>query len=235
MTETQTAYIKNISPFEEICLEIDDLYNEAKNWADGEEILNQEQHDDIERIYKTIHAAGKKADELRVEEKRPLDEQVSAIQDRYNPYIQPKKGKVDLAKAALNDLLAKWRGKIAAEKAKKAAEERARAEALEEEARKAMMASRGNLEAREEAERVLEASKKALAQSKKADKAATTGLGLRTVWIARITDERAAIAHYWKSHKQEFLDLAQSLAESDVRRGVRAIEGFEITEEKKAV
>ncbi len=234
-TDNPHSNQRNISPFEEICLEIDDLYHEAKNWADGENIVNQDQHDAVEKIYKALHEAGKKADALRVEEKKPLDDQVNAIQARYNPYIQPKKGKVDVGKDALNALLAIWRKKIADEKARAAEEARKEALAREEAARKAMQASRGNLEAREEAEKMVEESRKALASAKKLEKQATVGTGLRTTWSATMVDERAAIAHYWSTHKQDFIDLAQSLADADVRRGVRSIEGFKITEEKKAI
>lgn len=106
----------NQSPFDLIRQEIEDLYEEAKNWADGEPIASQEMHDAIERLRESLHDAGKRADALRVEEKRPLDEKIKTIQDAYNPLIQPKRGKVDLAKSALDALLTPWRTRIAQER-----------------------------------------------------------------------------------------------------------------------
>ena len=104
---TDSQPLRNITPFDELVLEIDDLFAEAANWADGSPVENQAQCDALDVLDKALLDAGKRLDALRVEEKRPLDEQVQAIQDRYNPFIQPKKGKVDLARSALNPVRAK--------------------------------------------------------------------------------------------------------------------------------
>lgn len=234
MSAVATDDRRNMTPFDEVVLEIDTLYDEAKNWADGSDIENDEQHDAAKSVYDALHEAGKKADALRVEEKKPLDDAVKAIQDRFNPYIQPKKGKVDLGKSALNDVLAKWRKKVAEEKAAKAAEAARIAEEERQKAIEAMQASSGDLEAREEAERQLETAKEAEAFAKRENKRATTGLGLRTVWVTEMTDPRAAVAAMWKQNPQAFIDLAQELAERAVRAGTREIPGFEIKEEKVA-
>src|SRR5690554_4940301 len=82
-------------PVDEALELIDSLYDEAKHWADGEPITSEEMHDAITKLYDSLHEAGKTADALRVEAKKPLDEQIKAIQDRFNPFIQPKKGKID--------------------------------------------------------------------------------------------------------------------------------------------
>lgn len=226
----------NLPPEVVIFGEIDAFYDEAKNYAsDGFVIENQEQADQIDELDKALLKAGQEADALRIEEKRPLDEAVQAIQDKFNPYIQKGKGKVDMARAVLKQLLTTYRveqQRIAEEKARKAREE---AEAERRAAEEAMRASSGDLEAREQAEQQLEAAKQAERFAKKADKAATTGTGLRTKWVAVMTDPRAAVASMWKQNPQAFVDLAQSLAETAVRTGTRQIEGFEIKEEKVAV
>lgn len=100
---------------------IADLFDEAKNWADGEPITSQEMHDAITDLRGQLHEAGKVADQLRVEAKKPHDDAIAVIQDKFNPFVQPKKGKVDMGKKALDDLLAAWRVRVAAEKAAEAA------------------------------------------------------------------------------------------------------------------
>jgi len=222
------------TPFDAIRQEIEDLFDEAKNWADGEAIASQEMHDEIERLRAAIHEAGKRADALRVEEKKPLDEQVKAIQDRYNVYIQPKRGKVDMAKAALDDLLTPWRTKVAKEKAAEAARITKEAEAARVAAQEAIRASSGNLAAREEAESLLQDAKALEKTARRADKAATTGTGLRTTYRAELVSIDEALDHYWKTHQSSFEELVLGLAANDVRFGVRTIPGFKVIEEKRA-
>lgn len=225
----------NLTPFDEIALEVEGLYNEAKNWADGSPIENQEQCDALDVLDKKLLDAGKRLDALRVEEKRPLDEQVKAIQDRYNPLIQPKRGKVDMARAALNPARAAWKKKLADEKAAAALKARLEADELRRKADEAIRASSGNLEARERAEEQLDEAKYAEGFADRQEKRATTGLGLRTVYRAEITDLNAAIKHYWASRRDDFAALVQMLADEDVRAGKRTIPGITVHEERKAL
>ncbi|MDX0007804.1 hypothetical protein GOB40_13785 [Sinorhizobium meliloti] len=224
----------NQSPFDLIRQEIEDLYEEAKNWADGEPIASQEMHDAIERLRESLHDAGKRADALRVEEKRPLDEKIKTIQDAYNPLIQPKRGKVDLAKSALDALLTPWRTRIAQEKAAEAARVAAEAEAARVAATEAIRASSGNLAEREAAEELLADAKKLERQAGRANKAATTGTGLRTVWRAELVDEAAGLDWWYGERPDAFRELIQSLADEAVRRGVRKVPGFNVVESKVA-
>jgi hypothetical protein len=217
-----------------IFAEIDDLYDEARNWADGEPITSVEMHDAITALYDGIHDAGKKADALRVEEKKPHDDAAKAVQDKYNPYVQAKKGKVDRAKAALGDLLAAWRQKVAAEKAAEAARIAKEAEAAKLAAQEAMQASAGNLAEREAAEELLADAKRLEKGARRADKAATTGLGLRTTWRAELVDEEAAMDWLWARAKDEVLAVAQRNADEAVRAGLRSVPGFRVVEEKRA-
>jgi hypothetical protein len=229
---------KNISPAEEIFLKIDELYEEAKNWADGAEIENEEQHDAVEKIHKALHEAGKKAEELRVAEKQPLDEEIQKIQDKFNPYLQDtkaKKGKVVRGKAELKEVLAKWRQKVEAEK--RAAAEKAAREAEEKRlaAEAAMQTSKGNLEAREEAEALLAEAKTAEKSASKTARQANEGLGLRTTYEPVLKDINAAVRHYWKMNPDAFRDLVCDLAAKDVRAGKRDIPGFTVETIKKAI
>ncbi|MBO9194354.1 hypothetical protein J5277_09575 [Rhizobium sp. 16-449-1b] len=226
--------LDELTPFETIKQEIEDLFDTAKDFADGEPINSQEMHDTIESIRDQIHDAGKRADALRVEEKKPLDDQVKAIQDKFNPLIQPKRGKVDLAKSTLDTLLAPWRKKVADEKAAEAARKAAEAAAATLAAQEAIRASSGNLQAREDAEAMLADAAALTKTAKRADKAATTGLGLRTVWRAELVDEEAAMDWLWARAKEEVLAVAQRNAEEQVRAGARSIPGFRIFDEKVA-
>lgn len=224
----------NQDPFIVVKQEIEDLFGEAKNFADGEPIDSQEMHDAIEKLYDGLHEAGKRADALRVEEKKPLDAAVQDVQDKYNPLIQPKKGKVALGKDALGTLLAAWRKKLADEKAEAARQARIEADRIAAEAQAAIRASSGNLEARVEAEELLEQAKKVERFAKRADKAATTGTGLRTIWRCTLEDEAKALDWAYARAPERFKGLVQSMAEETVRAGMRSVPGFRVWDDKVA-
>lgn len=226
---------KNISPVDEVFIEIDDLYQEAKNWADGAEIVDEKQHDAAKKVHDDLHKAGQKAEELRIKEKKPLDDQINAIQERFNPYTQAKKGKVDRGKTALKEVMAKWRQKEEARKRAEAEKARLEAEEKRREAEAAMQTSSGNIEAREEAEQLLKDAKASEKFAKRVNRQATTGTGLRTEYAPVLVDAREAARHYWATQPEVFSKLIQELAEKDVRNGFRAIPGFRIDAIKKAV
>lgn len=226
----------NMAAWEVVFGEIDAYYDEAKNWAsDGFKVENQEQADQLDELDKALLRAGQEADALRIEEKRPHDEAAQAVQDKYNPYVQKGKGKVDVARSTLKQLLTAWRTEQ--QRIKAEAAEKARREAEEERrlAEEAMRASSGDLEAREQAEQQLQAAKQAESFAKKADKAATTGTGLRTKWVPKLTDRNAAIKHYWQKDPAAFERLVLDMAMTEVRQGVRSIPGFTIEEVKVAI
>lgn len=228
----------NMSPFDMVTGEIQAYYDEAKNWAsDGFAIENQEQADQIDMLDKALLKSSQDADALRIEEKRPLDEQIDAIQARFNPFIQPKKGKVDVARASLKALLTSWR---TAQQAKKDAEaRRIRDEAAEAErlAQQAFAQTNvADIAEREEAERLAERAADLAKQAGRATKAATTGTGLRTSWMPVLLDRQAAITHYWKADPGAFERLVLDLAITDVRvNHKREIPGFRVDEIKGAI
>lgn len=214
---------------------IDDLYGEARNWADGEPIASQEVADAITKLHDSLHDLGKRGDEWRIEEKRPHDEAAQTVQDKWNPYVQPKKGKVALGKAALGELLTAWRTAQAKKAEAEAAAKREEAERLAAAAQAAIRASSGNLEERERAEELLKDAKEADLWAGRAERKATTGTGLRTVWQTTIVDEEAALDWAFSFAPEQFLALALSLAEAEVRVGKRKIAGFTIEERKVAI
>lgn len=236
MTDTNPrAVIGNNQPPDAIIFEeIQTLFDEAKNWADGEPITTEQQHDAVTKLYDGLHDAGKRADELRKEEKKPLDDQIKEIQDRYNVYIQPKKGRVDLGKDALGKMLAAWRAAVAKQKEDEARKAREEADRKIAEAQAAIRASSGNLAERETAEELLKEAKQSDRFAKRADKAATTGTGLRTVWIATLKDADAALDWAYGRDPVRFTELVQQMANEAVRAGARSVPGFVVTEEKRA-
>jgi hypothetical protein len=214
--------------------EIADLYDEAKHWADGEPIADQDTADAITALYDGLHEAGNRADAMRVVEKKPHDEAAAAVQTKWRPFVDAKTGKVAIGKAALGQLLTAWRTKVAAEAAAEAERKRKEAEQLAAEAQAAIRASAGNLEEREKAEVLLVEAKEADKWAGRAEKKATTGTGLRTVWEVAIADQEEALDWAFAENPAAFMDLAQSLAESAVRAGRHQMAGFTVTETKVA-
>lgn len=108
------------SAYETIKQEIEDLFGEAKNFADGEAIDSQVLADAVTELHDKLHEAGKRADEVRKDEAKPHDDAKAEIQTRYNKLIgntkTSGKGKVVLGKEVLQGLLTPWRNKVAAEK-----------------------------------------------------------------------------------------------------------------------
>lgn len=232
------AVLRNFTPFDEVSLEIEKLYDEAKNWADGTPIETEDQHKAVSDLYDALMAAGKAADELRVTEVTPLDKAKDAIQARYHPLIgdtKKGKGKVVLAKSALNSMLADWRQKLAAAKAEAAEKARREAEEERRKAEEAIRASAGDIEARERAEEALVLAKEADVFASRQERKAATGNGLHTVWTAELSDPNAAVRHYWSVSQVPFIALVTELAAQDVRAGKRDIPGFTVTETKRAI
>lgn len=224
-------------PFEVISGEIADLFQTAKDFCDGEPIGSQAMHDEIEKLHDMLAEAGKRADALRVAEKKPLDDQITEIQTRYNTLIgdtKTVKGKVVLGKQACVSLLTPWRVKVQAEKAEEARLAREEADRLAAAATAALRASSGNLEAREVAESLVQEAKKVERFAKKADKVATTKTGLHTSWVAELVDLEAALDWAFSKDKAAFEALAIGLANTAARGGARSVPGFKITEVKEA-
>lgn len=214
--------------------EIDDLFAEAKNFADGEPIESDALHDAMTELRDRLHKAGAAAEALRVETKKPHDEAIAAIQATFNPYVQKDKGKVALGKLAIDSLTGAWRvAKAAAAQAeaRRIAEEAAEAKRL---ADAAIQSSSGNLAARAEAEELLAEAKRLEKTAKRTEKSATTGTGLVTRWVAVMVDEGAALDWAYARAKDEFLAVVQSNADAAVRGGVRVVPGFLVEEQKVA-
>lgn len=222
---------RNISPFDDLTSTLDELYRLVEG-ASGVPVETQEQCDALDALDKSILGTRQKLDALRADEKKPFDDGAKAVQAKFKPFLD----KADRARLALNKPRADFKARQEAERNAREAAAAAERRAIEDAKRKAEEAARaGDLAAAERAAE-LEADLAAAADdAKRMAKAAKGPTGLRTSYRAELVDERAAIQHYFKTERQAFIDLIQSLADRDVRSPAsRQIPGFRTIEERKA-
>lgn len=225
----------NRSPFE-LCKEtIDDLYEEAKQWLDGEPVTTQQQADALNTLQTRIRAAAKEAENNRKAEAKPFDDGKAEVQARYKPVISKAEDADGAVKAALKPYLIEL-DRRHQEAASLAREEAAKKQAEALEAMRQRDAA--NLSEREEAERMVKEAKAAEEAARKAEgaKAHAKGegraTGLRTVYRAEMTDAKEAAAWVWVERRDELMSFVQDLADKAVRGGSRQIRGFNVIEEK---
>lgn len=227
------------TPFDETAAEIDGLYEEAEHWLDGAVVDSEELAEGIAILLNTLRLAGKDAEALRKEEKKPLDDAAKAVQEKFKPLTDKVKRATDACKKALTP----WLAKKEAEQRTEAEEKRRIAEQAEAEARKAIQETTpDNLRDRAEAEEKVEEAKRLTAAAKKAENTkantknnAGKAIGLKTAYTPELTDGVEAARHYWLTHRARMEEFLLQLAAEDVRAGKREIPGFTINEEKRAV
>lgn len=228
------------TPFDLSKQEIDDLFDEAKNWLDGAGVQSQADADGVSKLIDKLRKAANLADERRIEMKRPHDEAAAAVQEMFNPLIaglKDKKAKtkgraviaIETAKAAL----APWLEAVEAKQRAEAEAARIEAEKLQEIARTGMLAARVacNLEAREAAEALVHEAKAAEKVATKAENAkahasgGTRAIGLRTVYRAEVTDMRDFARYAWKAYPSEMAEFLTDLARRKVAAGNHQLPG----------
>lgn len=234
----------NKPPFELSKETISDLYEEAKNWLDGEEITSQEQADELQKLMRMIQAAEKEADARRKDEQEPFKSEIDAIQARYNELIgnnKSVKGMTVRAIEACKKALAPWLIKVDEENRRKAEEARKEAEAKAEAARKAMQ-ERQSLDDAERAEQLVREAKQAEADARRAGNAKASAKGegravtLRDYYMPEVTDYTAFARFVWTAHRQDMLDFLNIEAAKLVAAGIHSgIPGVEVKHERRAV
>ena len=225
----------NRSAFE-LCKEaIEDLYEEAKQWLDGEPVTKQQQADALNTLQTRIREAAKEAEKNRKAEAKPFDEGKAEVQARYKPVLSKAEEAESAVKAALKPYLQALQKKQE-EEAKKAREEAARKQQEAIEAMRQRDAS--NLESREQAERLVKEAIAADEAARRAEKAKAhakgdgRATGLRTVYRAVMVNERDAAAWVWNMRRDELMAFIQDQADKAVRAGSRNLMGFNVIEEK---
>lgn len=227
----------NPPPHETFKLHIDDLFETATGFLDGDPIATEGQAEAVSKLLDDARTAGKDADKQRAAEKKPHDDEAKAVQERWKPII----ARAELTAETCKKALAPW---LEA----RDAEMRAAALAAQREAEEKAAAARAlheqtgtDLAAREQAERALKDAARAERDANRADKAkaqatgGTRAVSLRSVWTATITDRRAALNYYLKTNPEAFVDVIQGLADHEARHGPRTSPGVEFTEQKVAV
>lgn len=221
------------SPFEELVEEIDSLYDEAKNWCDGEPVDSDAQEKAVADLMELIRDAEKRAEAMRKEEVKEFDEGKKAVQAKFAPLIADNKsdtGKTVLALQTCKKAVEPYRQKkaeLAAEQARIEREKALEAERIAQEALKAASAS-SDLEQREQAEALVQDAKQAEKAAKQADKAATSGLGLRKSYRAEITDFTKAAQHFWRLTPEPYEELTRQLAQQHANRQGGDIPGVKV-------
>lgn len=225
------------TPFDIASRQIDDLYLEATNWADGVEVTTQDGADDLNRLINGLRDARKYADEARKAEKKPHDDAGKEIQQRYKPLLE----KVDRAKKSLKAVLTPYLQKLEQEKIEKERLEREKADLARQEAEEAIRASQPtDLAAREEAESLIIKAKEQqkIADSVSKQKTLAQGggraTGLRTKRVVEVSDYRALASHIWSQDFPALAEFLDNYAAQKVRTGALSLPGCEITEERVA-
>ena len=227
-----------VEPFDAFNVHIGDLFEEAKNFLDGEGVKTEGQADSVSKLLDMIRTAAKDADKARAEEKKPHDDAGKAVQAKWKPLLERAELAVDACKKAL----APWLQQKEAERRAAAEAARLEAERKAAEAAAAMAAAdASDLEAREKAEAMLKDAKKADQAANKVENARSQAAGgarattLRTYYRPELTDPSAALRHYVTARPDALKAFLLSLAETDVREGKRTIPGFTVHEEQRVV
>lgn len=225
----------NMPPFEVCKQAIEDLYEEAKQWLDGEPVTEQQQANALNTLQARVRDAAKEAEKNRKAEAKPFDDGKAEVQARYKPVLSKAEDADNAVKAALKPYLLALARKQE-EEARAAREEAAR---KQQEAMEAMrQRDAANLAQAEEAEKLVKEAKAAEEAARKAENAKAhakgegRATGLRTVYRAVIADERLAAAWVWNERRDELMTFIQDQADKAVRAGSRSIQGFNVIEEK---
>lgn len=228
-----------VEPFDAMDAHIADLMETAKGFLAGEPVETKEMADVVAKLIDEGRKASKDADALRKEEAKPFDDGKKAVQEKWKPIIARCDLVVDTAKKAL----VPYQLKLEREQAEAAAKAREEAERARQEAIAAERAARdaADLEAAERAEELRKVAYKADRAANKAEKATPTiaveggrGIGLRSYWIAEITDRREVLKHYMLSQPEALAAWLLDQAQKDVDAGKRTIPGCVVREDRRA-
>jgi hypothetical protein len=225
-------------PFEAFTAHIGDLFEEAKNFLDGEAIDSDAQADAVSKLLEMLRTAAKDADKARSAEKKPHDDAAKAVQAKWKPLLD----KADLAVTTCKRVLAPWLqakeavARAAAEVARAAAE--AKAHAAAEAMRQTTL---DDLAGREQAEALVRDAEDAEAAARRAEKVRPQAAGdtravtLRTRYRPELINASEALRHYVATNPDAIKACLLSLAETDVRSGKHQIPGFTIHEDRSVV
>jgi len=224
-------------PFDALAVHANDLIDQARGVT---AVTSSDQLAAVDTLAGELKDAADLLEKMRVEKKKPLDEQIAEIQATFNVYLAPLtnksvKGKIPLALDALKKAKEPWLQEQ--DRIRREAAEAARLKAVEA-ARIAAEAARAapveDLEAREEAEALIQSAAALQRNASRAETATTKGTGLRSYWVADLVDPMAALKHYMATRPDDLKAWLNEMARKDVAGPIRTIPGFEVREERRA-
>lgn len=228
-----------LTPYETIKIHIDDLFETAQGFLDGDPIANQETADLVAKLLDDARKARTAAEAQRKIEAKPWDDGKAAVQALWTPLTDEKKGRCTLIADTAKKALAPWLKKLederiaAAEAARKEADEKAEA------AKKALAeTSLSDLAGRERAEDLIAATAAAYKVADRIDngraqaKGGARAVSLRDVWTPELSNPTDALKHYMATQPALLKAWLLGQAQADVRAGARAIPGFTIKHDR---
>ena len=228
------THLSNTPPDIAFSTAIDDLYEEAGNWLDGEPLANQQQADAVGLIMTRLRSIRKDADAARKVEKKPHDDAAKAVQDKWLPILTKAERAIEAAQRPLTDWLARQEAERLAQ------EEAARAEAnrLAQEAAAMARTTLADAEAHDAAVDAAKAAEKAvgrIAKGKTQIAGDTRAIVLRTYHETELSDAPAALRWLRENRPTELREAVLALVKAEPLDMRRAIPGVTITEHKRAV
>lgn len=231
------------TPFEQSRDEIEDLYQEAKNWFDGEKIDSEPKASAIAKLRNLIHAAIKRADERRKEENRPFNEGKSIVQARYARLIsdtQTAKGKAIIALELCEKALLPYLKKIDEDNQERSRILQEEAEKKTSEAQEAIQlrSETIDLEERERIESLISEASEARKKAKETEKnkahisGGNRAIGLRRKLVVTINDEKAFAEYVLNNHRTEMIEFLKKTAQRLASAKNRNLPGVIIKVEK---
>lgn len=211
---------------EAFALHIEDLFRTVSDTTEAGAITTDEQEAHLAELLDNARQTKKDADAVRAAEKKPHDDAAKAVQSKWKPLLD----RCDAAADEIKGILTPYRESKQRAKDEAARKAREEADAKQRAAQEALRQS-DNLEARFEAEATLKEAGKLAAAANRIDREAT---GLRTYWVAEVTDRRAALNHYIKRSPERFEALIQQLADEDARSTRGIVPGVLYHERKRA-
>lgn len=211
---------------EAFALEIEQLFSTVSG-STTLPIETDDQEQGLDCLLDDVRRARKDADTQRKAEKKPHSDMAKQVDSNWMPLID----RCEHAEMAIKKVLTPYRQ--AKQKAKDEAARKAReeAEAKQQAAQQALRNS-DDLEERFAAEEQLKQAGKLVKAANRSDREAT---GLRTSWVATITDRKKALYHYLDREPDMFVELIQRLADRDARGSRAPVPGIEFSERKEAI
>jgi hypothetical protein len=233
-----------LTPYEAVKKEIDDLFEEAKHWLDGDPVSSAEMAEAIQTLTRRIQAAEKKADAARIEENKPFDDGKAEVQARYNALIGKTTtvtGKTKMAVDLCKKALTPWLNKLEAEKQVKAEAARLEAERARLEVER-LAKERVTLEGKEAFEIAAANARKAEAVANKIENASVKvggegrAISMRDYYSAELTEPVEFARFLWKNHRAQYMDWLNDFADKMVADGKRdGIPGVTVKHERRPV